>query len=75
QFLDDPHVQARGIVVDAPDDEMGEVPMHAPVPTLSRTPGTLRMPAPAIGQHNDEIYGRIGYDAARRADLRARGLI
>ncbi|MBM4442929.1 MAG: CoA transferase [Candidatus Rokubacteria bacterium] len=75
QFLDDPHVQARGIVVDAPDDEMGEVPMHAPVPALSRTPGTLRTPAPAIGQHNDEIYGRIGYDAARRADLRARGLI
>jgi crotonobetainyl-CoA:carnitine CoA-transferase CaiB-like acyl-CoA transferase len=75
QFLDDPHVQARGIVVDAPDDEMGETPMHAPVPRLSRTPGTLRLPAPAIGQHNDEIYGRIGYSAERRAELRQRGSI
>ena len=75
QFLDDPHVQARGIVVDAPDDEMGETPMHAPVPRLSRTPGVLRTPAPRVGQHNDEIYGRIGYSAERRADLRQRGLI
>ena len=75
QFLDDPHVQVRGIVVDAPDDEMGETPMHAPVPRLSRTPGVLRMPAPAIGQHNDEIYERIGYSAERRAELRQRGFI
>src|ERR1051326_7668685 len=75
QFLDDPHVQARGIVVDAPDDEMKEVPMHAPVPRLSKTPGTLRTPAPKIGEHNDEIYARIGYSSERRADLRQRGLI
>jgi formyl-CoA transferase len=75
QFLDDPHVQARGIVVDTPDDEMGETPMHAPVPRLSRTPGVLRTPAPAVGQHNDEIYTRIGYSAERRAELRQRGVI
>ena len=75
QFLDDPHVQARGIVVDAPDDEMGETPMHAPVPRLSRTPGVLRTPAPTVGQHNDEIYARIGYSPERRAELRQRGII
>jgi formyl-CoA transferase len=75
QFLEDPHVQARGVVVDAPDDEMGETPMHAPVPRLSRTPGVLRTPAPAVGQHNDEIYARIGYSVERRAELRQRGLI
>jgi len=75
QFLDDPHVQARGIVVDAPDDEMGETPMHAPVPRLSRTPGVLRRPAPTLGQHNDEVYARIGYSAEHRAELRQRGVI
>ena len=75
QFLDDPHVQARGIVVEAPDDEMGEVPMHAPVPRLSRTPGVLRTPAPSVGQHNDEIYTRIGYSEERRAALKAGGVI
>ena len=46
QFLADPHVQAREIVTDLPDDEMGSVPMHAVVPRLSDTPGEIRTPAP-----------------------------
>jgi formyl-CoA transferase len=75
QFLDDRHVQERGIVVEAPDAEMGEVPMHAVVPRLSGTPGGLRMPAPAVGQHNDEIYARIGYSRERIQALSDRGVI
>lgn len=75
QFLDDPHVQERGIVVETPDDEMGEVPMHAVVPRLSRTPGVLGAPAPKLGQHNNEIYGRIGYSAERLQSLRERKVI
>lgn len=75
QFLEDPHVQARGLVVEAPDDEMGEVPMHAIVPRLSKTPGVLRTPAPKVGEHNDEVYARIGYSRDRVATLRERGVI
>jgi formyl-CoA transferase len=75
QFLEDPHVQERGIVFEAPDDEMGEVPMHAVVPRLSRTPGALRTPAPKVGQHNEEVYTRIGYSDERLAALRQRGVI
>jgi crotonobetainyl-CoA:carnitine CoA-transferase CaiB-like acyl-CoA transferase len=75
QFLEDAHVQERGIVVEAPDGEMGTVPMHSPVPRLSGTPAGLRTPAPAVGQHNDEVYGRIGYSAERRRDLAARSVI
>ena len=75
QFRDDPHVQERGIVVEAPDAEMGEVPMHAVVPRLDGTPGGLRMAAPDIGQHNDEIYGRIGYSSERISSLAGAGII
>ena len=75
QFLDDPHVQERGIVVEAPDAEMGEVPMHAIVPRLSGTPGPLRSPAPAIGQHNREIFSRIGYSDERIDALVQKGVI
>ena len=68
QFLEDPHVQERGIVVEAPDAEMGDgADARASCPRLSGTPGTLRTPAPAIGQHNGEIYERIGYSAERVA--------
>src|SRR4029434_869389 len=55
QFLDDPHVQERGIVIEAPDEDMGEVPMHAIVPRLSGTPGPLRYPAPAVGQAHRHV--------------------
>ena len=75
QFLDDPHVQERGIVVEAPDADMGEVPMHAIVPRLSDTPGRLRTPAPAIGQHNREVFARIGYSDERIAALVQKGVI
>jgi len=75
QFLEDPHVQARGVVVEMPDDEMGAVPMHAVVPRLSGTPGPLRLPAPAVGQHNREIFSRIGYSEERIDTLIQKGII
>ena len=75
QFLDDPHVQERGIVVEVPDDDMGAVPMHAIVPRLSGTPGRLRRPAPAVGQHNHEIFSRVGYAEERIAALARKGVI
>jgi crotonobetainyl-CoA:carnitine CoA-transferase CaiB-like acyl-CoA transferase len=75
QFLDDPHVQERGIVVEAPDADMGEVPMHAVLPRLSATPGGLRRPAPAIGEHTREILARIGYSDERIETLAQKGVI
>src|SRR5262247_1320974 len=75
QFLEDPHVQERGIVVEAPDDEMGQVPMHAVVPRLSASPGGLRAAAPAIGQHNHDVYTRIGYSPEKLRHLQAEGTI
>jgi crotonobetainyl-CoA:carnitine CoA-transferase CaiB-like acyl-CoA transferase len=71
QFMQDPHVQERGIIVETPDDELGEVPTHDVVPRLSGTPGTFRIQSPRLGEHNDEIYGRAGYSAERIASLRA----
>src|SRR3954467_4782560 len=75
QFIADPHVQARQIVTDLPDPEMGSVPMHAVVPRLSGTPGEIRSSAPALGEHNDAILGGLGLDAAALNDLRQRKVI
>jgi crotonobetainyl-CoA:carnitine CoA-transferase CaiB-like acyl-CoA transferase len=75
QFLEDPHVQERGIVVDLPDDDMGTVPMHNITPRLSETPGTFRLPAPSVGQHNEEIYGGIGYSPEQIQRLKSDGII
>ena len=49
--------------------------MHAVVPRLSGTPGPLRFPAPAVGQHNREIFSRIGYSNERIDTLSQKGII
>jgi crotonobetainyl-CoA:carnitine CoA-transferase CaiB-like acyl-CoA transferase len=75
QFLADPHVQARGIVVELPDDEMGSVPMHAVVPRLSDTPGAIRTPAPTLGEHTRDILHSLGVTDSEIATLRERKVI
>jgi len=75
QLLDDPHVQARGVLVEAPDDEAGSVLMHNVIPRLSETPGRLRAAAPVLGQHTRSVLESIGYDAARLEALKAEGVI
>jgi crotonobetainyl-CoA:carnitine CoA-transferase CaiB-like acyl-CoA transferase len=57
QIVEDPHFIEREILADYPDDEMGAFPMHSVVPRLLGTPGSIRSPAPKLGQHNRELLG------------------
>jgi len=75
QFLADPHVRAREIVVELPDGEMGSVPMHTVIPRLSATPGEIRFAAPELGEHNREIFGALGLTDQDLAALRQRKVI
>jgi crotonobetainyl-CoA:carnitine CoA-transferase CaiB-like acyl-CoA transferase len=75
QFLDDPHVKARPVVVEVPDEELGVVAMHGVIPRLSATPGAIRRPAPKLGEHTGEILARIGIDSAGLARLRRNGVV
>jgi crotonobetainyl-CoA:carnitine CoA-transferase CaiB-like acyl-CoA transferase len=75
QFMADPHVTAREILVDLPDAEMGRLPMHNVIPRLSQTPGRLRRPAPALGEHTAEILGSLGRDRAEIEGLAREGII
>jgi crotonobetainyl-CoA:carnitine CoA-transferase CaiB-like acyl-CoA transferase len=75
QFMADPHVIAREILVDLPDDAMGHLPMHNVIPRLSATPGRLRRPAPALGEHTAEILGALGLDPGEIAGLARDGVI
>jgi len=75
QFIADPHVKARGIVVDLPDKDMGTIPMHAVVPRLSASPGVLRRPAPELGEHTAEVLARLGVDGAVQQDLNRQKII
>lgn len=57
-LLVDPHLKKRGRFLEY--EHMGKMlPMMAPYPILSETPGTVRSLWPEIGEHNDEIYGGL----------------
>jgi crotonobetainyl-CoA:carnitine CoA-transferase CaiB-like acyl-CoA transferase len=75
QFMADPHVIAREILVDVPDDELGRLPMHNVIPRLSETPGRLRRQAPGLGQHTAEILGLLGLDPSEIQGLARDGVI
>ena len=75
QILDDPHVIERELVADYPDAEMGELPMHHVVPRFMDTPGSIRTPAPALGEHSRAILAEVGIDDEAYAKLLASGVV
>ncbi len=60
----DPHFDEREIIVDVEDETFGSLPMHNILPRLSQTPGVWRRPAPALGEHTEEVLRDAGLDAA-----------
>jgi len=75
-MLDDPHFAAREAIVSTSHPHFGTLRMQNVAPRLSLTPGSIRTPAPEMGQHNDEIFRQLlGLDAGQLAGYRARGVI
>src|SRR5215203_2438830 len=58
-MVEDPHYEARENVVTVEDPEIGPFPMQNVVPRLTDTPARVRWAGPALGQHNDEVYGEL----------------
>jgi len=76
EMLEDAHFRARQAIVTTMHPKFGELRMQNVAPKLSATPGTIRSAAPELGQHSEEIYrSLLGFDAAKIADLRTRGII
>lgn len=58
-LLDHPFVLGREAIVEVEDRDLGSIPMHNIVPRLSESPGGFRRPAPALGEHTDEILAEL----------------
>jgi formyl-CoA transferase len=70
----DPQVRHRGLIQYASDAELGEVP-HIRTPIKIGESVRVRMVAPKLGQHNAEIFGRLGVTETAMWELRARGVL
>ncbi|MGG5890584.1 CaiB/BaiF CoA transferase family protein [Falsiroseomonas sp. HC035] len=75
RFMADPHVRARALLADYPDEDMENFPMHAVSSRLSGTPGAIRAAAPRLGQHSREILTAQGFDATEIEAALADGLV
>jgi crotonobetainyl-CoA:carnitine CoA-transferase CaiB-like acyl-CoA transferase len=54
-MLADPQFIARDSIISVEDADLGPIPMQAVTPRLSETPGSVRWPGPALGEHDGEV--------------------
>ena len=71
----DPQYRARDMLLRTRTQAGLELDVPGIVPKLERTPGSLRTPAPRLGQHTDEVLLQAGFSRADCDGLRARGVI
>lgn len=71
----DPQVRANDYVIDYEHPELGDVKMMGFPVTFHETPAAMRMPAPALGQHTEEILLEVGYDWDEIIRFRDEGVI
>jgi len=74
QMFSDPQVRHRGLIQYAIDPELGDVP-HIRTPIKIGEDVRVRTVAPKLGQHNAEIFGRLGMTEAEMQELRARRVL
>jgi crotonobetainyl-CoA:carnitine CoA-transferase CaiB-like acyl-CoA transferase len=74
QMFADPQVRHRGLIQYAADPELGEVP-HIRTPIKIGEGVRVRTVAPKLGEHNAEIFDRLGLSAAEIERLRATGVV
>jgi len=74
-IANDPHYQAREMILDATLADGSVVQVPGIVPKLSQTPGQITRAAPTLGQHTTEILDSLGISASQQADWKARGVI
>jgi crotonobetainyl-CoA:carnitine CoA-transferase CaiB-like acyl-CoA transferase len=69
QMFADPQVRHRGLVQYASNPELGEVP-HIRTPVKIGEGVRVRRVAPKLGEHNTEIFGRLGVSKGELQKLR-----
>lgn len=74
--FNDPHFQARDMLVDAPDEDLGTVKLVGPVPKLSKTPGGIKKSGGRIGRDTRSVLLEIAaVTEAELRDLESEGVV
>jgi CoA:oxalate CoA-transferase len=76
QVVEHPQVKARGMIVDSEHPVAGKVRLVGVPVKLSETPGSIREPAPLLGQHTEEVLqAYLRMSQTEIAELRRAGVL
>jgi len=76
QLVRDPQIQANKQIAMVHHPALGDLPLPEIAVKLWETPGSIKVPAPMLGQHNEEIYGGLlGYPTKEIEAFRKTGVI
>ena len=74
-IVEDPHFQARDMVLKQPTRDGHEVLVPGIVPKLLGTPGSIRRSAPHVGDDTDEVLAELKFSPQDIAALRERKVV
>lgn len=74
-LIEDPQVTSRQTITTVDDPDLGTLRMQNLLVLMAGTPGAIRHTGRALGADTDAILEELGVDAARRAELRERGVV
>jgi len=69
-LLSDPQISANQLIVEVDHPAVGPVRQTRAAARFDRTPADLRLPAPALGEHTEEVLSELGLSAAEIQALR-----
>jgi len=74
-LLNDRHFNDRGAFEEIHHPVVGKIKYPGRPFIMSETPWKAKIPAPLLGQHNEEIYGQLGYSKEDLIRLKETGVI
>jgi formyl-CoA transferase len=75
ELWDDPQVLANRYLEEYEHTLLGPIRGPAPVIRMSATPTRVARASPALGEHTDEVMGRLGFTSEEIEGLRGRAII
>ncbi len=73
--VNDKHLRERGFWIEIDHPVTGRLTYPGAPIDMGEGGFKVRMPAPLLGQHNKEVYGKLGYTGEDLVRLRERGVI
>ncbi|MCE2486703.1 MAG: CoA transferase [Desulfurellaceae bacterium] len=73
-MLTNEQIVANRLIVESEHPHVGRTRMTRPAARFAETPAELRLPAPMLGEHTEQVLTEIGLSSAQIVDLRAGGV-